>query len=398
MSARPFWSKGLALACIGCLTLLPSLSLHAADAVLTALQEELDRSMTGLASETPAPYFLSYGVTQTSTTSMIASFGSMLLDNTTTKRVLDVDLRVGDYELDNTRSIRGIAFELGRGTRGVSMPMGDDVTALRTIVWRATDKAYRSAAERYEKVVTNLKVKVREEDTSADLSHEKAVRYLQDPAPFEFDTTAWRERVRALSTVFIGHPEIYSGQVTFQADNVVKTIVNSEGTVVRLQEPIVKVFIIVKTKANDGMSLPLYESYSAYSADRLPDYASMKADAERMLDLCLQLREAPLMETYSGPAILSGRSAGVFFHEIFGHRVEGHRQKDANSSQTFKDFVGERILPDFIDVVFDPTTRSLNGTDIVGAFEYDDEGMPAQQSDRGGRRHLQELFDVPLPH
>jgi len=359
--------------------LLSTLPLRASDAVLTALQQELDRTMQGLATETPAPYFLSYGVTQTSTTSMIASFGSMLLDNTTTDRVLDVDLRVGSYELDNTRSIRGIAFELGRGTRGVSLPMGDDVTALRTIIWRATDKAYRSAAERYEKVVTNLQVKVREEDTSADLSHEKAFRYVQDPAPFEFDTTAWRDRVRALSQVFVGHPEVYSGQVSFQADNVVKTIVNSEGTVVQLQEPIVKVFIIVKTKADDGMSLPLYESYSAYTADRLPSYEQMKADAERMLDLCLKLRVAPLMETYSGPAILSGRSAGVFFHEIFGHRVEGHRQKDANSSQTFKDFVGEKILPDFIDVVFDPTTRTLNGTDIVGAFEYDDEGMPAQK-------------------
>jgi len=347
--------------------------------VLTALQQELERTMAGLATSAPAPYYLSYGVTQSSTTTMLASFGHMLLDNTTTRRVLDVDLRVGSHELDNTRSIRGIAFEMGRGTRGVSLPMGDDILALRSVIWRATDKAYRSAAERYEKVVANLQVKVREEDTSADLSREQKVRYIQRPAPFEFDTTAWRDRLRVLSGVFVGHPEITTGQVSFEAEQVVKTIVNSEGTVVQLYEPIVKVFIIVKTKADDGMSLPLYESYSAYAADRLPSIASMKADAERMLDLCLRLRTAPLMETYSGPAILSGRSAGVFFHEIFGHRVEGHRQKDANSSQTFKNFVGQRILPEFIDVVFDPTIRTLGGIDVVGAYEYDDEGIPAQK-------------------
>lgn len=379
MSARPFWSKGLVVAGWLTITLLTALPLRASDAVLTALQQELERTMAGLATSTPAPYYLSYGVTQTSTTTMLASFGHMLLDNTTTRRVLDVDLRVGSHELDNTRSIRGIAFEMGRGTRGVSLPMGNDVLALRSVIWRATDKAYRSAAERYEKVVANLQVKVREEDTSADLSREMKVRYIQQPAPFEFDTTGWRDRLRMLSSVFVGYPEITTGQVSFEAESVIKTIVNSEGTVVQLHEPIVKVFIIVKTKADDGMSLPLYESYSAYAAERLPSAAAMKADAERMLDLCLRLRTAPLMETYSGPAILSGRSAGVFFHEIFGHRVEGHRQKDANSSQTFKNFIGQPILPDFIDVVFDPTIRSLRGVDVVGAYEYDDEGIPAQR-------------------
>jgi predicted Zn-dependent protease len=112
-------------------------------------------------------------------------------------------------------------------------------------------------------------------------------------------------------------------------------------------------FVIVKSKADDGMSLPLYESYSAYSTERLPSMKELEADVARLLDLCTRLRTAPLMETYTGPAILSGRSAGVFFHEIFGHRVEGHRQKDVNSSQTFKD--------------------------IVGAYRYDDEGMPGNR-------------------
>lgn len=358
---------------------LTSVAAASNDAVLDALQLELDRSMKGFASEPTPPYFLSYGVTETSTTVIVASFGAITVDNAVKSRVLDVDMRVGSYQLDNTRPIRGVAFELGRGTRGVSMPMGDDVEALRTIIWRATDKAYRSAAERYEKVLTNQKVKVREEDTSADMSMEKAYQFVQDITPFTFDTTEWRDRVKAISSVFVGYPEIYSGQASFQADLVVKTNVNSEGSVVRVVEPIVKVFITVKTKADDGMTLPLYESYSAYTADRVPSQETLMADARRMLDLARRLRTAPLMETYTGPAILSGRSSGVFFHEIFGHRVEGHRQKDANSSQTFKTFINKHILPDFINVVFDPTKRTLGGRDIVGAYQYDDEGIPGQR-------------------
>ncbi|MBU3698716.1 MAG: hypothetical protein FGM33_01715 [Candidatus Kapabacteria bacterium] len=347
--------------------------------VLRAMKAELDRTMTGLGAKQPAPYFLSYAVAEVNTTVITASMGGIDASTTQRSRILDVDLRVGSHEMDNTRSIRGVAFEMGRGTRGVEMPSGDDERSLRSIIWSATDKAYRSAAERYGKVLTNRQVKVREEDSSADLSREKAIVSIAQPTSFEFDTAMWRDRVRYLSSLCAGREHILTGRVTFQADLLVKYFVNSEGTMIVSSEPIVKMFLYVKSKADDGMSLPLFESYSAYGADRLPSRQQMERDMRRLIDLCVKLRTAPLMETYSGPAILSGRSAGVFFHEIFGHRVEGHRQKDVNSSQTFKNFLGKKILPSFINVVFDPTKKELNGIDIVGAYEFDDEGMPGKR-------------------
>ncbi|HCN05315.1 MAG TPA: hypothetical protein DIS79_06815 [Bacteroidetes bacterium] len=347
--------------------------------VLDALDAELSRSMKFLGEQQTPPYFLSYAVTEIRTFSIGASFGAVDVDGTSHRRILDVDLRVGTHELDNTRSIRGVAFELGRGTRGVELPLGDDPAAIRTIVWNATDKAYKAAQERYGKVVTNRQVKVREEDTSADLSKEQAYQLIEEARRQSFDTTKYRNLVRSLSARFAGHPHIYLGRVTLQVDEVVKYFVNSEGTRIQHVEPMVKMFVLCKTKADDGMSLPLYRSYSAYAVEGLPSHASLEKDVDDAIRLCEELRTAPLMETYTGPAILSGRSAGVFFHEIFGHRVEGHRQKDANSSQTFKAFLGKKILPDFIDVVFDPTIRSLGGQDIVGAYKYDDEGMPGKR-------------------
>lgn len=347
--------------------------------VLRAMEAELARTMQGLQSAKPAPYFVAYSITEVSSTLISASMGSLDADVTSTRRILDIDLRVGSHKLDNTRSIRGVAFEMGRGTRGVEVPLSNDERALRSVIWSATDKAYRSAAERYGKVVTNLQVKVKEEDSSADLSQEQAHQYVGEIAPLTFDTTLWRERARKLSGMCSGREHILTGRVTFQAENLVKYFVNTDGSRIQTSEPIVKMFVIVKSKADDGMSLPLYESYSAYSADRLPSMQELEADVTRLLELCVQLRTAPLMETYTGPAILSGRSAGVFFHEIFGHRVEGHRQKDVNSSQTFKPFLNKKILPEFISVVFDPTKKQLGGKDIVGAFTYDDEGMPGKR-------------------
>jgi predicted Zn-dependent protease len=92
----------------------------------------------------------------------------------------------------------------------------------------------------------------------------------------------------------------------------------------------------------------------------------------------VKLLHAPAVEPFHGPAILSGRAAGVFFHEIFGHRVEGHRQKDETEGQTFTKSVGSPVLPDFLSVSFDPTRKSIDSIDLNGTYSYDDEGVKAR--------------------
>lgn len=310
---------------------------------------------------------------------MSASFGKLELSENTHSRVLDIDLRVGSHELDNTHPIRGSSFEMGGAGGSKILPLGDDEATLRTALWAATDREYKNAVERYGKVLTNRQVKVREEDTSADLSHERAYFYSEAPLPFNIDTAAWKEQIRRLSGIFASASYLYDGTVYMQAEVQTKYFVNSEGSEIQVSEPTIRVFAQAKTKADDGMSLPLYRSYFAFTPEKLPGEQQMAADIRQVIDLLGKLRTAPLAETFTGPAILSGEASGVFFHEIFGHRVEGHRQKDVNSSQTFKTFIGKKILPDFIDVVFDPTIKSLNGHDIVGYFKYDDEGIPGQK-------------------
>jgi predicted Zn-dependent protease len=85
------------------------------------------------------------------------------------------------------------------------------------------------------------------------------------------------------------------------------------------------------------------------------------------------------MDAYLGPAILSGRAAGVFFHEVFGHRIEAQRQKRDNDGQTFRDKVGQLVLPDFLSVYSDPTLRKLGKTELSGAYKFDDQGVKARR-------------------
>src|SRR5205814_1130091 len=91
------------------------------------------------------------------------------------------------------------------------------------------------------------------------------------------------------------------------------------------------------------------------------------------------LRKAPVAEPYDGPALLSGRAAAVFFHEVLGHRLEGHRQRDEEEGQTFTKKIGQEVLPKFLSAVDDPTIHEMGGVKLAGTYDYDNEGSPAQR-------------------
>ncbi len=93
------------------------------------------------------------------------------------------------------------------------------------------------------------------------------------------------------------------------------------------------------------------------------------------------LRDAPVAEPYDGPALLSGRAAAVFFHEVLGHRLEGHRQKDEEEGQTFTKKIGQEVLPKFLSVSDDPTIKEIGGVKLAGSYAFDNEGTPSQRVD-----------------
>jgi predicted Zn-dependent protease len=128
------------------------------------------------------------------------------------------------------------------------------------------------------------------------------------------------------------------------------------------------------------MELERFETFDAASFDSLAGPAEMNRAIDSMITDLEALRRAPLADPYIGPAILEGRAAGVFFHEIFGHRVEGHRQKNEEEGQTFAKKVGEPIMPGFISVYDDPTIARIGDVDLNGFYRFDDEGVVAQRA------------------
>ncbi len=349
------------------------------EVIFQAMEAELHRTMEGLRQQEYPPYFLSYTVTDETVAYVSASFGLLERSVVKQERTLDIDLRVGDYHLDNTHLLRGQAFGAAAIRRGYTLPVEDKLQTLRKAIWLYTDRQYKRAVERYMKVLGNIAVKVAEEDTSDDFSREPPVQFREPLQHLQFSQQQWEERMRQLSALFLEDPQLFQGKASISAVVRHRFFVNSEGSKVQTSTAYVRLVVVAKAKADDGMVLPLYRTYFAFSEEELPPLDSIRRDVQQMIRLLQQLRKAPEMESYAGPAILAGRAAGVFFHEILGHRVEGHRFKDVRYTKTFKDLLGKSILPDFLSVVFEPKRKEIAGQALAGYYQIDDEGVEAQR-------------------
>jgi predicted Zn-dependent protease len=338
--------------------------------------EELNRNFNVLKQKAdPPPYFLSYEITEQDYHMITSSLGAVTANSGGKVRNLDVSVRVGSSKLDNYHRVRG---DRAQFTSGASISVDDDAKAIQRRLWLETDRAYRAAAERLIKIKTNTQVKVAEEDKSDDFSNEESTMHVA-PSPKEsFDADRWAERMRKLSTRFRKYPGILTGGVAISSQVETKYFASTEGTRLQFGRGFARIMISAQGKAEDGMDLSTFESFEAFDAAGLPKDEVIAAAVDRVAKDLSDLLKAPEVEPYVGPAIFSGKAAGVFFHEIFGHRVEGHRQKDESEGQTFTKMVGARVLPEFLSVVFDPTKKKIAGVDLNGWYEYDDEGIKAR--------------------
>ncbi|MGA3015680.1 MAG: metallopeptidase TldD-related protein [Bryobacteraceae bacterium] len=340
------------------------------------MSQELTRNFDILKQKAdPAPYFLSYEITETESRSLTGTLGTVDANNGGKNRTLDVSIRVGTPELDNYHRTGGNA---GQFTSGSSITYEDNVDSIKRRLWLDTDRAYRAAAERLIRMKTNTQVRVAATDASGDFSGEPPSVEVEKLPKLKLDTEAWTERARKLSARFGSYPSVLTSHVSVSAMTDTRYFVNTEGARIAHGRGFARVVISASGKATDGTDVSSYQTFEAVDPDGLPDDKTLIAAIDRVANDVVALLHAPETEPFVGPAIFSGQAAGVFFHEIFGHRVEGHRQKDESEGQTFTKSVGTKVLPDFLSVVFDPTERKAAGVDLNGWYDYDDEGVKAR--------------------
>jgi TldD protein len=346
--------------------------------LMDAMSGELHRAMTDLAAQKEGqqpPYYLSYSAHDQYSLSIMAQQGALISSESSHTRAADVVVRVGDAKLDNTHDThRASAIDT------VPLPLADDRTAIERCLWWATNFEYGNALQTYLQVKTETQVRAKEEDTSNDFSAEPPVTAQAQPlVPAKLDRDQWNERIRAISAVFRDYPHVYSNFALMSDEDDTNYFVSSENTHVVNPHQLARIVVFASTRADDGMDLFRAQTFEARTPAELPSQAQMIAAVKELAVSLEQLRTAPVTQPFDGPAILSGRAAAVFFHEVLGHRLEGQRQRGNEEGQTFTKDIGKPILPEFLSVADDPTQATFDGTYLSGYYRYDDEGQRAER-------------------
>ncbi len=345
------------------------------DPLLAALETELGRASDALGEQQSPPYHLAASLTDLQAVELSAEDGGLLGYSPMEQRYLDVDLRLGGPELDSSHPLRSGRFGR-RGRSGRAVPLGLDPALVRRATWREIEARYATARERWAQVESDRQVLV-EEIPAPDLAPTEPVVDLREPAALQANLPAWEETLRQASAVLARSAVVYDGAVRFAGKAATHRFVSSEGTRLRHSTSRYMVRIQMDTVADDGTELHLGRQWSAHSAAGLPERAELVRQATELEALLAALRVAPEQEPYTGPAILGDRAAAVFFHEILGHRLEGHRLKRVEDAQTLRNQVGQPIMPAFLSLVDDPTLAHYANSDLNGHYAYDDQGVPA---------------------
>jgi TldD protein len=285
---------------------------------------------------------------------------------------------VGDYTFDNTHTFTSDPNSMGDALgNSLPIPYEDEDIAIRQAIWKSTDAAYRGAVSVYLSKKNNSK---EQETKLPDFSKEKPFVYVEPKeASVALNKEVWEEKLRDYTRPFVGESNIFSAEADLSIVNDRKYFISNEGSEIAQNFSYCRLHITGAIKTPDGDVLPMFRTYSAKDIGGLPDHNTIMADVQGIVEGLRKLKDAPLAEPYSGPAILSPAAAAVFFHEIFGHRIEGQRLRSNNDSQTFKTKVGNSVLPKFINVFSDPTLENYNGVRLIGAYKFDDQGVKSQR-------------------
>lgn len=352
--------------------------------VLDMLDAQLRRNFETLSSPEldPPAYYMAYAVTAAEELYLEAEDGTLLRDDRDESRNLDIDVRVGDHQLDNSHSVGG-DYGPGNGLgSGLPITLGDVELSLAQAIWLDTESQYKAAVSKLRDVESTEQLRSDDDEPDhPDFSREEPNVHIEPEREIDLAAVreSWRDVVAEVSGELSSDPLVLRSSVTLTATTENRYMVDTEGSRIQTGRIRLRIMMGAQAQAEDGMLLQRTESFEAHVPEQLPDRETLDATAARLRGELLALREAPIAEPYTGPAILEGRAAGVFFHEIFGHRLEGHRQKDDLEGQTFTDKLGRRVLPTFLDVVDDPTVTTLGGTPLSGHYFVDDEGVPAQR-------------------
>ena len=356
----------------------------AGDVLLQAMLDELERSRTLRITSLDAPYFIEYEATDLRTFIVQASLGAVLASNSSRVRLPAVRVRAGDYAFDNSNYVFSDTYSGSRYDPD-RLPIDDDYGAVRRTFWLATDRSYKTAAEAIGRKRSALK-QVTQTETLPDFWKAEPVQLIKPPnKPGAIDERLWTQRVRGWSAVFSAFPEIVSSGVSYQSGEATRYLVNSEGTRIRVPENLAWVEIRAQARASDNSLVRDAEVIAARDAAGIPDEERIRRSALQVAENVKAMAAAPRGGAYAGPVLFEGVAGAQIVAELFGSQLALTRRPVSEPQRPapfrvsdLEGRIGSRVMPEFLDVIDDPTRNTANGENLLGTYEVDEEGVVAK--------------------
>lgn len=353
------------------------------DPILRAMRDELARSRDMKFANLEKPYYISYTLDEGDDFSASATLGGLLNSNRTRFRIPRIQVRVGDYKFDNTNYV-GTGYFFGSRYAIDSFPLDNLYPVLRRYFWLGTDQQYKAAVETIARKRAALK-NIAETEPLTDFAPAEPVRLVLDVPAAGVDQKQWTHRVRELSSIFASYPQIRASGVEFRASNEMHYMLTSEGTELRIPEQVTILRARAYGQAPDGMSVRDSITFQSLGFDRMPGEAELQRAMTSLADAATALARAPAGEEYNGPVLFEGLAGAQIFAEVLGRNLIFTRKPVTEPGRPgvfptseLEGRRGARILPEWMDVVDDPTQSAFHGQPLFGYYSVDFEGVKAK--------------------
>ena len=365
------------------------------DKTLSAMQDEIDRSRQRLEltisgqGEPARPYFIQYRILDLDVRTIVAEFGSLVASTTGRNRIMSVDVRVGNYNLDSSNFISDEGFSGFLGSTG-TVGIDRDYNSLRQDLWLATDQAFKSAVENISKKQAFM-TRLAKAPSIPDYSPATPtvdIEPLRDP---DWTSRNWEQEAKTVSAVLRQFPQLYSSRVTYHLIYTTSYLLNTEGTKIRANRSLAAIEASLETESEDGMPLHNFISVYRHRPDQLPAADAVRKNLQDAGDQLITLRVSPPAADYDGPVLFESRAAGSLLAQMLGPSISGARGPLAMQSSfdqlmdhlggrsEWTGKLGSRVLPTNASLVDDPSVKDYMGQDLLGSYAVDQEGVKGQR-------------------
>ena len=365
------------------------------DKTLAAMQDELNRSSARLELKIPdktdpaRPYFIQYRVLDIDVRTIVAEFGALVSSTSGKNRVMSVDVRAGNYNLDSSNFITDEGFSGFLGSTG-TVGIDRDYDSLRQDLWLASDQAFKAAVENLSKKQAFMS-RLARAPSIPDFSPAPPTVNMEPLRDPDWTTRNWEQEARDVSAALRAFPQIHNSRVVYHLIYTTSYLLNTEGSKIRANHSLAAVEASLDTESDDGMSLHNFISVYRQRPDELPAADLIRKDLQKAGEELITLRVSPPAADYDGPVLFEAPAAGSLLAQMLGPSLSGARGPLAMQSafdqlmdrlggrSEWTGKLGSRVLAGSVSMVDDPTAKQFAGQDLLGTYDVDEEGVKAQK-------------------